>query len=567
MIAHRSSENPPPAAAPTVPARAGSRFPTAPRWAFALVALVAFAFLLRVYAGIYTPEHGITKFLRVGKEFDDRGTKVFRETPKYIDPYPAHRWGFDGQLYAEMALDPLLLDPHLHVALDNPPYRAQRILVSWLAWIVGLGQPFWVINAYAAMNLIFWVGFAWLTAKLFSPHGWSGLLGYSAILLTCGLIESMQASLTDLPSFTLILWAIMVGGTGGAWILAAATLVRSTSLIGFVGIAQYPPPWGEFFKKNIKWGLIAVTPFLLWAAYVLWVFRGREVNFDGGNLTMPFVGMMEKLGEFSVKATHGPIRWHRLFFELYKSYDLHAVLTMIAVLTQSIYLALHRQWKNPLWIWGAVAAVYFSCISFLSWESHFTITRHALPITLVFNLLLAMRPTKAWAIWFLLGNCFVPFGIRYFDGMREFRTPPPLPEFVIETPAGIPKTAVPLELRYDAGWTSQQWWPETTWRWSLGREAAIVVRNTSSQPVRATIGLIARSNQPRQLEVRRDGKVILRRPLVASTPLRFENLELSPGETRLTFIVDGEPDKSDDGFFEKVTLKVQDPQVWLLPAQ
>lgn len=565
MIAHRSPENPPAAAAPTV--RGGLRFPTAPRWAFALVALLAFAFLLRVYAGIYTPEHGITKFLRVGKEFDDRGTKVFRETPKYIDPYPAHRWGFDGQLYAEMALDPLLLDPHLHVALDNPPYRAQRILVSWLAWIVGLGQPFWVINAYAAMNLIFWVGFAWLTAKLFSPHGWAGLFGYAAILLTCGLIESMQASLTDLPSFTLILWAIMVGGTGGAWILAAATLVRSTSLIGFVGLAQYPPPWGEALKKNIKWGLIAVTPFALWALYVLWVFRGREVNFDGGNLTMPFVGMMEKLGEFSVKAVHGPIRWRRLFFELYKSYDLHAVLTMIAVLTQSIYLALHRQWKNPLWIWGAVAAVYFSCISFLSWESHFTITRHALPITLVFNLLLAMRPTKAWAIWFLLGNCFVPFGIRYFDGMREFRTPPPLPEFVIEAPAGTTQAAVPLELRYDAGWTSQQWWPDTTWRWALGREAAIVVRNTSTQPVRATLGLIVRSTAPRQLEVRRDSQVLLRRSLVASTPLRFEELELPPGETRLHFVVDGDPDKSDDGFFEKVTFKVQDPKVWLLPAK
>ncbi len=563
MIADRPPESPPDTAAPS--ARAGLRFPRAPRWAFALVALFAFAFLLRVYAGIYTPEHGITKFLRVGKEFDDRGTKIFRETPKYIDPYPAHRWGFDGQLYAEMALDPLLLDPHLHVALDNPPYRAQRILVSWLAWIVGLGQPFWVINAYAAMNLIFWVGFAWLTARLFSPHGWSGLLGYAAILLTCGLIESMQASLTDLPSFTLILWAIMVGGTGGAWILAAATLVRSTSLIGFVGIAQYPPPWGEAFRKNIKWGLIAVTPFALWALYVLWVFRGREVNFDGGNLTMPFVGMMEKLGEFSVKAVHGPIRWHRLFFELYKSYDLHAVLTMIAVLTQSIYLALHRQWKNPLWVWGAVAAVYFSCISFLSWESHFTITRHALPITLVFNLLLAMRPTKAWAIWFLLGNCFVPFGIRYFDGMREFRTPPPLPEFVIEAQAGVASAAAPLALRYDTGWTSQQWWPETTWRWALGREAAIVVSNTSTQPVRATIGLIARSMVPRQLEVRCDGQILLRRSLVASTPLRLENLELPPGETRLTFVVDGEPAKSDDGFFEKVTLKVQDPKVWILP--
>ena len=56
-----------------------SRFqiPRPPRWAFVAVALAAFAFLLRVYIGIWTPEHGITKFLRVGREFDDRGTVVF----------------------------------------------------------------------------------------------------------------------------------------------------------------------------------------------------------------------------------------------------------------------------------------------------------------------------------------------------------------------------------------------------------------------------------------------------------------------------------------------------------
>src|SRR3954468_4885637 len=150
-----------------------SSIPVPPHWAFALVALAAFAFLLRVYLGIWSPEFGITKFLRVGREFEDRGTAVFQATPKFIDPYPPHRWGFDGQLYAEMALDPLLRDPHLNVALDDPPYRGQRILLSWLAWAIGLGKPFWILNAYAALNLIFWVGFAWIAARIFQPHGWA----------------------------------------------------------------------------------------------------------------------------------------------------------------------------------------------------------------------------------------------------------------------------------------------------------------------------------------------------------------------------------------------------------
>lgn len=518
------------------------------------MALAAFAFLLHVYAGIWTPEHGITKFLRVGREFDDRGLAVFRATPKYIDPFPAHRWGFDGQLYAQMALDPLLRDPQLHVALDNPPYRGQRILVSWLAWIAGLGQPFWVINAYAAMNLLFWIPFAWLTGRLFAPLGWAGLAGYAAMLLTCGVIESMQASLTDLPSFTLILAAITVGGTAGAGLLAAAALVRSTSLIGFVGLAEIRPPWREAIRRNIVYGLIAVIPLLLWVAYVLWRFRGREVGFDGGNLTMPFRGIMEKLGEFSVTAFHGPIRWHRLFFELYKSYDLHAVLTIVSVVTQSIFVVLHRDWKSPIWRFGAVAAVYFSCISFLSWESHFTITRHALPITLAFNVLLALRPTKAWLIWFLLGNCFVPFGIRYIDQMRFVKAPPPPSEFVVAG-AGPAVQAV-----YGEGWSPQQWDGETTWRWSREAEATLVLRNSGAAPVRAELRFIARSRQPRLLEVRRGGAVIFRTELPAGRrTLALPLPELAPGETTLVFVSGGETTEADDGTPGRVRFEMENP--------
>ena len=525
--------------------------------------LAAFAFLLRVYAGIWEPEVGITQFLRVGQEFDNRGLEVFRATPKYIDPFPAHRWGFDGQLYAQMGLDPLLRDPHLHVALDNPPYRAQRILLSWLAWIFGLGQPAWVLNAYAAMNLIFWIPFAWLTGRLFAPHGWSGLAGYAAVLLTCGVIESMQASLTDLPSFTLILAALTVGGTGGAWLLALAALTRSTSLIGFVGLADLRPPWRDAIRRNLKWGLIATVPLGLWVLYVLWVFRGREVGFDGGNLTFPFRGAMEKLGEFSVTALHGPIRWHRWWMELFKSYDLHAVLTIIAVLTQSIYVVLHRDWRNPLWRWGAVVVAYFWCISFLSWESHFTITRHALPITLVFNLFLALRPTRAWVIWFVVGNCFVPFGVRYFDQMRFHRTPPPPIEFEIEAPnVSAAAARPPVEVKYGQNWTSQQWDGDTTWRWATGAITTVVLRNTSRQPLQVQLRLLVRSLRARPLLVGMGGRTLLRSELPAArTILTVPTVTLPPGEAVLTFSTDEETTEADDGTPGRVMFKVESPQV------
>lgn len=539
------------------------KIPPPPRWAFALVGLAAFAFLLRVYAGIWTPETGITPFLRVGQEFDNRGLAVFRATPKYIDPFPAHRWGFDGQLYAQMGLDPLLRDPQLHVALDNPPYRAQRILLSWLAWVIGLGQPFWILNAYAAMNLIFWVGFAWLSGRLFAPHGWSGLAGFAAVLLTCGVIESMQASLTDLPSFTLILAALTVGGTGGAWLLSLAALTRSTSLIGFVALAEIRPPWREAIRKNIRWGLIATVPLGLWVLYVLWVFRGREVGFDGGNLTLPFRGAMEKLGEFSVTAVHGPIRWHRWWMELYKSYDLHALLTIIAVLAQSIYLVLHRDWRSPLWRWGAIVVGYFWCISFLSWESHFTITRHALPITLVFNLVLAMRPTRAWLIWFVVGNCFVPFGLRYFAQMPDHQPPPAPVEFEVAVPATAKVAARPaIQVTYGQNWSSQQWDGESTWRWATEANNTLVVRNDSRESVQVQLRLLVRSRQPRTLQVEFGNATVFRSDLPAArTVLTLPALTVPPGEAVLNFTTDGETTEADDGTPGRVTFKVETPQV------
>jgi hypothetical protein len=291
--------------------------------------------------------------------------------------------------------------------------------------------------------------------------------------------------------------------------------------------------------------------------YVLWRFWGREVGLDGGNLDWPLRGIMEKLGEFSVTAVHGPIRWHRLFFELYKSYDLHALLTIIAVLTQSIYIALHRDWRDRLWRWGAVTVVYFSCISFLSWESHFTITRHALPMTLVFNLLLAVRPTRAWLIWFLLGNCFVPFGIRYFDGMREFHSPPPLPEFEIAAGAG---RAAAVEIKYGDGWSPQQWSPDSTWRWASGESATLLLRNRGARVVQAELRFIVRARVECSVELKQGKTSLLHENLSPGRhSITMAKLTLPPGDTRLTFTTDAPPKEADDGTPGHVTFKVENP--------
>jgi len=42
---------------------------------------------------------------------------------------------YDGQFYAQRALDPLLRDPLTDRAMDLAPFRARRILFSWTAYL------------------------------------------------------------------------------------------------------------------------------------------------------------------------------------------------------------------------------------------------------------------------------------------------------------------------------------------------------------------------------------------------------------------------------------------------
>ena len=470
-----------------------------PRRLFVLVGVLAFALIACVFGREWSRDGGITHFINLGREFDLRGVAAYRTAPKYMDSFPPNRFGFDGQWYAQMALDPLLRDPQTRLAIDNPPYRARRILLPWLAWLGGLGRPAWVLNAYAALNPLFWIGFAFMMARLFRPHGWRGLAGFAAMLLTCGVIESMWGSLTDFPAWVLMTLAVMVGETAGAGILALAFLAREVSALGIVGLWDFQPPWPATVKKNFRLGLIVCLPFLLWAAYFTWRFHGMVAAAGGENMDWPLRAIAEKLGQVAGKIQQGDIVW----LQFYKSEPIHAVLTIVAVLTQCAYLLTHRRWENRLWRVGVAFVPLFLCIGAPQWVTHFTITRQALPITLAFNLILAMRPGRRWLLWFLLGNCFVPYGIYQFANY-DLETPQ-VAEFYIR---GVrPGEAAPVIL-HGSGWENSERNRRRIWRWASQAQATLIVENPAPRPVGATLSFTALSFQARDLQVKVQGRTV-----------------------------------------------------------
>ena len=525
-------------------------------WVFVVVGAATFLWLFCTYARAYSPGFGITKLLRVGHEFDARGLAVFRATPKYIGS--SSRWGFDGQFYGELALDPLLRDPQLGTALDDPSYRSRRILLPWLAWLVGLGRPFWILNVYAALNFVFWIGFVVMMAALFRPYGWAGVGGFAAMLMTCGIIESMRGSLTDFPGFVLMTLAMMAGGAGGAGLLALSALAREPNIIGILGLWDYRPPWMAAARRNLKLGLIAGVPVALWFAYVLWHFPPTESP-AGGNLTWPMRGIMGKLGEFSVHAANGGIRWNKLYSEFYSSETLHVLLTIVSTLTQCVFLFTHREWDNRIWRTGAIFVPYFLCISFISWESHFTVTRHALPITLAFNLILAMRGRRVWLVWFLLGNCFVPYGVYRFAIQGQWIENPPA-EYRI-APSAL--SAPDISVRFDQGWSDREWDRKHAWRWGTARHATLTLSNAGAQPVEISLSFVTKSIISRDLRISvRSIALWSTRSLEARLPVETQRFLIPPGETVVDFDSAVTPTRSsgwnDD---RRLSFLVQDLQI------
>ena len=99
--------------------------------AFSLVVL-----LLASVARLYHPLYGFTEMIG----FANPGTGEL-SVLQAIQHWRHPPWGsYDGQFYAQLALEPLLRDPAIDRALDSAPCRARRILFSRSAW-AARGRP------------------------------------------------------------------------------------------------------------------------------------------------------------------------------------------------------------------------------------------------------------------------------------------------------------------------------------------------------------------------------------------------------------------------------------------
>ncbi len=163
----------------------------------------------------------------------------FAHPPEMAGAHLAPGFGYDGQFYFALTVDPLLLRPETPSFLDLPWYRAGRIGLPLAAWALVLGSRPAASLAYLALSWLLGLLGIWVVARWIESEGnspWRAL----PLVLSAGLVASMTRATPDAAAASLMLLALWLDSRrrpGAVAVLAAATLVRETSFIAAGALA------------------------------------------------------------------------------------------------------------------------------------------------------------------------------------------------------------------------------------------------------------------------------------------------------------------------------------------
>jgi len=341
---------------------------------------------------------GLTSLIQFGQNFETRRVPALTGVPHAT--YATT--GYDGQFYAQIALDPALRSSAYQTALDEPRYRARRIFLPALGYLAGAGQPEAIIACFPYLNIAFWLGLLGLLVAATRPFPFLHRAAViAAMLFSTGALESVRLCLTDLPMATFafagayMIWRNRL--PRGALLLACACLTRETGLLA--AAACFAEPHRRAWPRNLTRLALTILPALLWFAWVGHRFPDATQPLGRDNFSPPFFAMVERLAA-AVHVLAGRISIQEIF----------TFVAVFSLLVQMFYLFRRPDWAHPLWRLGAAFALLLPFLGPAVWEVHMAACRLLLPMTFAFNwLLLAERGRPYWN-WFAAGNIYALYG-------------------------------------------------------------------------------------------------------------------------------------------------------------
>jgi hypothetical protein len=498
---------------------------------------------LWICAQFYLPGQGFTYLVMFGGNVSAQYLPELREMNFYAE---RNSYGYDAQYYAQIAMHPQLRDPVLREAVDTLPYRARRILFCWTAYVLGAGNPWWVLQVFSVQNIIAWLLLAWVLLRWFPPTHWPNCLRWFAVMFTSGLCFSVRGSLVDGPSLLLIAIGMALLEKRRPWWAAAvfgiAGLGKETNVLA--ATALIPGKWRERreWSTAIARGLLVVAPLAVWMLCLkLWL--GHAADAGARNFAPPFVGYVHKWQEaLRPFFTHGSGVVGR-----------SGLYVMVALTVQWLFFALRPRWKDAWWRLGASYAALMVVLGDAVWEGFpGAAPRVLLPMTLAFNLVLPRG--RRWLPILVLGNLLVllSFDTLVPPGRASYQVIGSH-EMTVEEPTGDEVAA-----RFD----DKEWyWLERSyfdyWRWAHG-PATISFHNPHAFPISVDVSFRLKSSDERNVTITADDRVRWTGPTEKSMPpLVFHNVVLPPGDTTWHFDTDRPAAFPPNGDTRQVAFRVE----------
>lgn len=222
--------------------------------------------------------------------------------------YISDDFGYDGQFYFRLALDPFSNEERVQgIRFDHPAWRQQRILLPALTWLMARGNPELSAIVMLAINLMAITGITVVGGALLNSRG---LSPWPALLLAFypGFAISVERFLSEpLSCFLLLLSLLSLVYKRVAWggvILALAVLARETALVAALAMAGI---WflqsilhiraGQWKAPGAAYWLPAIVVYISWQVWLQdnWSVSALSTAGQGDLLVWPFTGILASL--------------------------------------------------------------------------------------------------------------------------------------------------------------------------------------------------------------------------------------------------------------------------------
>jgi hypothetical protein len=501
------------------------------------------ALFVWMVAQFYIPGKGLSYLIMFGSRQEDARLSKIRQLDYYVSKASD---GYDAQYYVQIAMDPSLQNQALKRAVDSLSYRGRRILFAATAYAFGLGQPAWILQAFALQNVVTWFLLGGLLLHWFPPRSWDNLVRWAGVMLSFGVCLSFRNALFDGPCLLLVALGVYLLDKGRPWwataVFALGGLGKETNLLGSAALL---PGWSDGRRAwglAIVRGLLTVVPLALWVLYITMYVGGRAGDVGARNFDLPFVAYGRKWGEVLDGL---PEVW------IGNTGPLWSLLMLVALTAQFLYLILRPQWRQAWWRIGFSYAVLLIFLGDAVWEGYpGAASRVLLPMQLAFNVLVPAG--RGWWVVLVLGNLTMLAAPSVLES-------PPGDGYVVrgrdELVYGTGRKKV--DVQFADAWYQTEQHGSDYWRWSPG-DARLTIQNPQPVPLVMRVRFTLTVAAPRRVALRLDGTELWSTVMndTSAANVTVSEVILPPGASTLEFFTE-----------EPATLVRTDPRPLALRVQ